>query len=115
MIQAGAVVLVDFPQHDGTTKPRPALVAAVLPAYNDLLICAISTQLHQRIADVDILIEEGDADFAGSGLRSRSIVRITSLAMIAQDAKRLRGAIGHVSESRLQAVQRNLARLIYRG
>jgi hypothetical protein len=36
----------------------------------DLLVCGISTQLRQTVADFDEIIEPSDADFKSSGLKA---------------------------------------------
>jgi mRNA interferase MazF len=67
--QAGQVVLFRFPQTDleeGTL--RPALLLGRLPgAYDDWLICMISSQIRHHVQGFDEIIQDTDADFAGSG------------------------------------------------
>lgn len=49
----GDVVLIRLPQFaGGVPKLRPALVLCHLPgSYQNVLVCGISTQLHQRQAN----------------------------------------------------------------
>ncbi len=77
----GDVVLIPLVQFaGGPPKLRPALVLSALPGpYQSLLVCGISTQLHQQQPDWDELIQPGDADFPSSGLRRGSIVRLSYL------------------------------------
>ena len=65
----GDVVLVPLPQANGQIKNRPALVLRKMPPYQDLLVCGISTQLHQEVQGFDDLMNLDDADFAESGRR----------------------------------------------
>ena len=48
-MKPGDVVLTPIRQTDGVTKNRPALLLREMPAYRDLLVCGISTQLHQEV------------------------------------------------------------------
>src|SRR3989442_8759552 len=54
-------------------KLRPALLLAPLPSgRHDWLVCMISSQLAQAVAEVDEIIKTNDADFAETGLKSAS-------------------------------------------
>jgi mRNA interferase MazF len=55
-MKPGDVILTPVPQADGVTKNRPALVLREMPAYRDLLVCGISTQLHQEVTGFDEVI-----------------------------------------------------------
>jgi len=59
MIREGQIVLFKFPLADkSVAKLRPALVLKKLPGHhNDWLICMISSQLSQRVADFDEVID----------------------------------------------------------
>jgi hypothetical protein len=48
-MQEGDVVLTPVPQADGTVKNRPAIVLREMPVYRDVLVCGVSTQLHQYV------------------------------------------------------------------
>jgi mRNA interferase MazF len=69
-MKPGDVVLTPIPQADGAIKNRPALILREMPACRDLLVCGISTQLHQEVKGFDELISSSDPDFAASGLKS---------------------------------------------
>ena len=109
MIHEGQVVVFTFPQTNlGPTKLRPALVLRKLPGkYNDWLTCMISSKLQQRLDSLDELVAESDSDYANSGLKAPSIIRITRLAV--QDLSLIRGAIGEISTGRLTRIQQNLS------
>ncbi len=66
----GDVVLIPLVQvAGGPTKLRPALLLANLPGpYQTLLVCGITSKLHQQEPDWDDPIGPDDADFARSGL-----------------------------------------------
>lgn len=97
-MKEGDVVLTPLPQADGQVKNRPAIVLRMMPAFGDFLICGVSTQLQQEVAGFDDPIGPTDPDFAASGLKAPSIVRLGFLAVL--PASSLLGAIGSISESR---------------
>jgi mRNA interferase MazF len=71
MTSEGQVVLFRFPQTDQQIgKLRPALVIRKLPGqYSDWLICMISSQLDQKLPELDEIISPEEIDFADSGLK----------------------------------------------
>jgi len=109
MKQAGQIVLFRFPQTDlEEGKLRPALLLGKLPGeYDDWLICMISSQIRHFIPGFDEVIQETDADFAGSGLKLTSVVRVGRLAVV--EGEILLGAIGQIASERLQSIKSRLA------
>ncbi len=112
MIQEGQVVLFAFPRTDQKVgNLRPALVIRKLTgAHDDWLVCMISTRLHQQIAGLDEVVTEADPEFAASGLRTSSVIRVSRLAVVA--AEILQGSVGLMSVARLQAIRTRLANWI---
>jgi mRNA interferase MazF len=115
VIQEGQIVLFSFPQTDQAAgKLRPALVLRSLPGgHNDWLICMISTQLHQRVPELDEVVSETDPDFLQTGLKTASLVRVTRIAIVSADI--LRGAIGKLASGRLTRIRSSLGRWISGG
>jgi mRNA interferase MazF len=109
MKQAGQIILFRFPQTDlEAGKLRPALLLGQLPGdYDDWLIYMISSQTRHYIPQSDEIIQEHDSDFAQSGLKMASVIRIGRLAVI--EGRVLLGAIGHISPERLQRIKNHLA------
>jgi len=103
------VVLISLAQFAGATpKLRPALLLAELPGpYQNLLLCGISTQLHQLEPLWDELIQASDPDFPSSGLHQDSVIRLSYLH--ATDPNEIRGVIGSIELSRLQDLLRRLS------
>lgn len=97
-MKEGDVILTPIPQADGTIKNRPAIVLREMPRYHDLLVCGVSTQLHQRIAGFDEVISPGEPDFLTSGLLSESLIRLGFLAVLPR--KSIAGSIGSISSER---------------
>lgn len=112
MIQEGQIVLFRFPQtNQAQGKLRPALVIRGLPGpHGDWLVSMVSTQLAQAIPGFDEVAQGGDPDFAGSGLRAPSVIRISRLAFVAGTV--LLGSIGHVAPERLRRIRTRLSRWI---
>jgi mRNA interferase MazF len=109
------VVLIQLPQvAGGPPKSRPALVLALLPgAYQNVLICGISTQLRDLQPDWDDKIEPGDADFSQSGLHRTSAIRLSYLH--GADLREISGTIGRIDVGRLNRVRRRLAARLTEG
>lgn len=110
MIQEGQVVLFRFPQTDQTAgKLRPALVLRRCPGlHDDWLLCMISSQPHHELVGIDEVVHTTHGDFAQTGLKLTSVVRVTRLAVVAGGL--LHGAIGTLADSRLKRIRQCLAR-----
>jgi len=67
----------------------------MMPSFSDVLVCGISTQLHQQIVGFDEVIASSDIDFAASVLRFTSLIRLGFLT--AQSLPEIIGVIGEVS------------------
>ena len=100
-MRPGSVVLIRMPgTGGGPPKLRPALVVAQLPgAYQELLVCGISTRFADLEPDWDEVIESSDPDFAASGLHRASVIRPSFLAAVESSA--VAGRIGEVGPARL--------------
>jgi mRNA interferase MazF len=112
MTTEGQVVLFKFPQTDQIAgKLRPALVVRQLPTqYDDWLICMISSQLDQKLPGLDEVLTMDDPDFADSGLKFPSVIRVCRLAVVNGDI--LIGKIGQIDNSRLVRIRQNLSQWI---
>ncbi len=109
MIREGQVVLFRFPFTDHRSgKLRPALVLRRLPGrHDDWLLCMISSQLDQAVPGLDEVIQESEADFARSGLKQPSLLRVCRLAVA--ESSLLIGALGEIEPERLTGLRRRLA------
>ncbi|MCI0624222.1 MAG: type II toxin-antitoxin system PemK/MazF family toxin [Acidobacteria bacterium] len=114
MKQAGQIILFRFPQTDlEEGKLRPALLLGRLPGdYDDWLICMISSQMRHYNPQFDEIIQDNDSDFAQSGLKVASVIRVGRLAVV--EGKVLLGATGQISPERLQRIKNHLAEWIAR-
>ena len=94
----GDVVLTPLPQSDGRLKNRPAIALRQMPPFGDWLVCGVSTQLRHAVSGFDDIIGPGHADFATSGIKAPSIIRLGFLAIL--PASSFSGAIGSVASER---------------
>jgi len=106
-MKEGDVILTPVPQADGELKDRPAIFLREMPPYQDLLVCGVSTQLHQYVKDFDEIISPANADFKSSGLLSKSLIRLGFLAVLPR--RRVLGSIGSISAKRHKRLLRKLS------
>ncbi len=106
-MQEADVILTPIPQADGTIKNRPVILLRELPPYKDFLVCGVSTQLHQEVVGFDNIIAPTDPDFATSGLRSPSLIRLGFLAVVPRH--QIIGSIGEISSERHQHLLKTLS------
>jgi mRNA interferase MazF len=106
-MKEGDVILTPIPQADGSVKNRPAVVLREMPRYHDLLVCGVSTQIHQRVEGFDEIVSPGDPDFSSSGLLSESLIRLGFLAVLPR--KSIAGSIGAISQERRERLLTRLS------
>ena len=108
-MKPGKLALLRFPRTDlGVGKLRPVLLIVRVPGpYPDWLVAMVSTHLGQAIPGFDEAITEEDPDFAASGLKRASVIRIGRLAVVEADL--LLGEIGEISRERLNRIRRRIA------
>lgn len=106
-MKQGDVILTPAPQANGKLKERPAIILREMPSYGDLLVCGISTQLHQRVKYLDEIISPSDEDFKLSGLLSKSLIRLGFLAVLPRS--RMLGSIGTISSNRHKRLLKTLS------
>lgn len=108
MRQPGQVVLFRFPRTDhGPAKLRPAVQLARIPgAYDDWLVCMVSTRLAQAVQGFDEIVQESDPDFEASGLTQASVIRCGRLAVV--DGATLLGSVGEISAERMERIKLHL-------
>ncbi|MBA2761527.1 MAG: type II toxin-antitoxin system PemK/MazF family toxin [Segetibacter sp.] len=106
----GNVVIVAMPQADGSVKNRPTIILREMPPFQDMLLCGVSSQLHQEVKGFDEIITPTDSDFATSSLVGKSLIRLGFLAIVSQS--RIIGVIGSVSSARHQRLLKKLSDLL---
>jgi mRNA interferase MazF len=103
----GDVALAALPQADGQSKARPVILLRQMPPFADWLVCGVSTQTHQEVADFDGVINASAADFRRSGLKADSLIRLGFLAVFPRE--RLLGVLGSISTERHQRLLQRLS------
>jgi len=112
-MKQGDVVLTPVPQSNGITKNRPAIFLKEMPPYQDLLVCGVSTQLHQEVEGFDEVVRDTDPDFATSGLRSTSLIRLGFLAVLPRSE--IINSIGSISAQRHHRLLKALSDYLLNG
>ncbi len=109
---AGQIGLLRFPQVDLTVgKPRPILLLPSLPGrFEDWLVCMLSTLLHQAVPSFNEVLDESQTDFAESGVKIASVIRVARFAVVSADM--LLGTTGRISPERLTRIRKTLANWI---
>lgn len=107
-MKPGDIVLIRFPQADlQAGKLRPALVVAVAPGrHPDLLLALISSRTYQAVPMFDEIIDPSDSDYADSGLKARSVVRMARLTSV--EASVINARLGRISPTRWQQIRKRL-------
>ena len=103
----GEVILTPVPQANGILKNRPAIFLREMPPYRDVLVCGISTQLHQEVKGFDEVVDQTDSDFAATGLRTTSLIRLGFLAVLPRSS--VIGSIGSISSERHKRLLKRLS------
>ena len=79
----------------------------VAPGHHaDLLLALITSRTYQAIPNIDVIIEQSGANFAATGLKTSSVVRLTRLASV--DPSVVNARLGSISADRLQLIRNRL-------
>lgn len=101
----GKIVLIPFPFTDLTSaKLRPALV--LIESEDDCVVAFISSRMPAEASLTEVLIGEDHNEFAGTGLKRSSVLRLDKVATVSK--KLMLGEIGQVGESLRREVNRKL-------
>jgi mRNA interferase MazF len=112
MKRAGQIVLTPFPHTDlSGAKLRPVLMLRrASERFDDWLVCMVSSRIEQAEAGLDEILLPADSDFAASGLKAPSVLRLSRLAVL--QGILLAGCIGAIDDARLLRIRQRLARWI---
>ena len=105
-MKPGDIVLTPLSQADGMVKPRPAVILDLLPPFNDVLACGITTQLRHAVPGFDEFMQPQDDDFRRSGLKAPSVIRLGYVTVLMPDDVICR--IGFISPARLKRLLQRL-------
>ena len=109
MISEGDIVLFRFPQTDlDKGKLRPAVLIKEVPNnFDDWLVCMVSTQIHQKVEKIEIIVSEDERDFSQTGLKKDSLIRTTRIAVV--DKSIFEGKLGSLPESTFSTIKQKFA------
>jgi mRNA interferase MazF len=107
LVAKGDIILVPFPFTDlSETKLRPAVLLWVDSKGQDVTLCFISSQGIDRVTDDEFVILPSDPEFAQTGLKSSSKVRVARI--ITLEKSLLQRRLGQLSPQQLQQLDRCL-------
>ena len=107
MHKIGHIILTPFPFTDlSGEKVRPALVLGVQNEGDDITVCFISSLISDKIHKFDLLIDSKDKDFKKTGLKSKSIIKVTKIATL--DKAVILGQIGELDIKRMVNIKKIL-------
>jgi mRNA interferase MazF len=106
-----SVVLVPFPFDDLTgSKVRPAMcLTEAVGVHRHVVLAFITSVVPAQLEPTDFLLEPGIADFARTGLRCRSVLRLHR--MITVPARIIQRRLGLLTPNLQVAVQQRLRNL----
>ncbi|MFA4975400.1 MAG: type II toxin-antitoxin system PemK/MazF family toxin [Candidatus Paceibacterota bacterium] len=111
MHKIGHIVLTPFPFTDlSGEKVRPALILGVQNKGDDITVCFISSLVSDKIHNFDILIDSEDKSFKKTGLKSKSIIKVTKIATL--DKAVILGQIGELDAKNMKKV-RNILKVYF--
>ena len=103
----GDVILVPFPFTDlSQTKLRPAVVLWADSKGQDVTLCFISSQKVDRLATNEFAITATDPQFATTGLKVTSKVRVTRVVTL--ERRLLQRRLGKLSEQMMARLDQTL-------
>ena len=101
----GKIVLIPFPFTDLTSaKLRPALV--LIESESDCVVAFISSRVPAQVSSMEVLIREDHREFAGTGLKRTSVVRLDKVATVSKSL--MLGEIGRVGDALREETNRKL-------
>lgn len=109
MIKESQIVLMKFPQSNlAIGKLRPVLVVRKgKDDFGDWIVCMVSSQVRNAIRDFDEVIGLRDDDFAQSGLKGESVVRVGRVFTANESV--FKAILGSISSKRLYRIRQTLS------
>ena len=107
----GKIVLVPFPFDDlSAVKVRPAVcLTEPLGSYRHVVLAFITSGIHTELLDTDLILNSSQADFAKTGLRVSSTLRLHRLMTVT--AGLIRRQLGVLSPSLQTEIEDRLRRM----
>ena len=108
----GKVVLVPFPFDDlSATKVRPAVcITNAIGKYRHVILAFITSRIPTGLLETDIVLDTNHPDFAASGLRQPSTIRLDHLMTVRTSL--IRREIGKLSSETQNQIAQTLCKLL---
>jgi mRNA interferase MazF len=105
------IVLVPFPFDDLTAnKVRPAVcLTDEIKPHGHVVLAFITSQISASPSPTDFVIDKTDADFAATGLKVSSTIRLHRLMTVAKSI--VRRELGELSSSQQTEIDKRLRKL----
>ncbi len=105
------IVLVPFPFDDFSTKKvRPAVcLTNEIEPYGHVVLAFITSQVSHNPSPTDLVIDEKDADFARTGLKVSSMIRLHRLVTLSKTF--IKRELGELSDESRIGVKKCLQEL----
>lgn len=105
-MKRGTIVLTPFPFSDLTTaKRRPAVIVSSTDE-NEVIVAFITSQAKKATHPTDLLVETSHPDFAATGLKKDSAIRLRRLCTVEKSI--INGEIGEASQSLMHEINLKL-------
>jgi len=105
-MKRGTFVLTPFPFSDlTTTKRRPAVIVSSTDEH-EVIVAFITSQPKKATSPTDLIVETSHLDFAATGLKKDSAIRLRKLCTIERTI--IYGEIGEASQTLLSAINLRL-------
>ncbi len=102
----GKIVLTSFPFTDlSGSKRRPALIVSKENSREDVIVAFITSRLYKE-SETDLLINNEHPDFAKTGLKVPSLIRLSKLATL--EKALIVGEIGYCGDNLLVQINSKL-------
>ena len=103
------IVLVPFPFDDLTaTKVRPAVCLEIKP-FDHIVLAFITSRVSTVAAPTDFVIDKSDADFAPTGLKVSSTIRLHRLMTVTKSI--VQRELGELSATQQTEIDNRLRKL----
>lgn len=105
------IVLVPFPFDDLTaTKVRPAVcLTDEIKPHDHIVLAFITSRVSANAEATDLVIDKSDTDFATTGLKVSSTIRLHRLMTVAKSI--IRRELGELSTSQKTKIENRLRKL----
>jgi len=105
------IVIVPFPFDDlSSQKVRPAVcLTGEIKPYGHIVLAFITSKVSANPSDTDFIIDSNDADFAQTGLKVSSTIRLHRLMTVSKQI--IKRELGELSQNQQTEIENRLRKL----